>query len=188
MQSQNDNFGAANTTAPSVPANAAPANGAADWARMAHRALRGRYRLTVSAMLMASTAGVIGAWKLAGPSYRSDGMVRIASALPAVIKETDQNKPIPMFDSFIQAQQEMVTSRAVLDDAMQDPIWRNVPMQEKRPSIEEMAIRLKVEVKPRSENIRISFTDASAAMATAAVTSTINAYQNSYTRDHKQIE
>src|SRR3954451_16057344 len=71
-------------------AGAAAPNSAADWARMVHRALRGRYRLTVFLILLTGSMGAGIAWQLAGPLFRSEGMVRIASATPAVIKESDQ--------------------------------------------------------------------------------------------------
>src|ERR1700683_95739 len=90
-----------------------------DVARLILRALRGRYRLTLMLALLAGTIGAAIGWFWAGPLYRSEGMVRIASALPAVIQQTDQNQPIPMFESFMQAQQELVTSRNVLDKVAQ---------------------------------------------------------------------
>src|SRR3954463_1759999 len=165
MASQTEGVAGASTTGPSqataggavaaenlarngeAAGGAASPNSASDWARLVHRALRGRYRFTVLLVLLAAGIGTAIAWQLAGPLFRSEGMVRIASALPAVIKETDQNRPIPMFDSFIQAQQEMVTSRAVLEAAVQDEAWRTVPMTEKKPSVEDLAMRLKAEVK-----------------------------------------
>ena len=87
------------------------------WARIVHRALRGRYRTTAVIALAAASIGALGGWRWMGSYYRSEGMVRIASSLPPVIQETDQTRTIPMFDSFMQAQQEMVTSRTVLEES-----------------------------------------------------------------------
>src|SRR5689334_3452452 len=82
-------------------------NTAADWGRLIHRSLRGRYRLTVLLILLGGGIGASAAWQLAGPTFRSEGMVRIPQAAPGVIKDNDPSKNIAMFDSFMQAQQEM---------------------------------------------------------------------------------
>lgn len=156
--------------------------------RSVHRALRGRYRLTIAIASLMTVIGFSVGWEWVGLLYRSDGMVRIASALPPVVKQTDQNQPIPMFDSFIQAQQELITSRSVLEDAMRDEIWNTPSVAGGRLSVSELAAGLKVEVRGKSENLRISFTDTNPAISIAAVRSTIAAYQNAYMRDHAERE
>jgi Mrp family chromosome partitioning ATPase len=174
------------------PNAVAPAGGigvtSLDWARVLHRGLRGRYRLAIGLALVFAVVGATVGWRWAGPLYRSEGMVRIASAMPAVLQPTDQNQPIPMFESFIQAQQGVVTSRPVLEGALNDPIWNASGVAGRRPSIEEMSEKLKVEIRPRSENLRISYTDGSEAVATTAVTSTINSYQTVFETDHDRFE
>jgi Mrp family chromosome partitioning ATPase/glycosyltransferase involved in cell wall biosynthesis len=156
--------------------------------RMIYRALRGRYRLTLVLALIVGGAAAAAGWIWAGPLYLGDGMVRIASALPTVIQQTDQNQPIPMFESFMQAQQELVTSRFVLEKVEQDPIWNTPALSRNRPSIAALAAGLKVDVRPRSENLRISYVDHVAAVASSVVVSTIRAYQKVFEHDDQQIE
>ncbi len=159
-----------------------------DWTRQIHRALRGRYRITFVVTLLLSVVGFSLGWEWSGLLYRSEGMIRIASALPPVLKQTDQNQPIPMFDSFIQAQQELMTSRAVLEAATLDPLWSAKRLGGQKLAVEELAAGLKVDARNRSENIRISFTDPQPEVAVAAVRSTINAYQSAYLRDYAERE
>ena len=54
--------------------------------------------------------------------------------------------------------------------------------------MEDLASQLKVEVTPKSENLRISYTDRNPALASTAVASIITAYQKIYTRDHLRLE
>jgi Mrp family chromosome partitioning ATPase/glycosyltransferase involved in cell wall biosynthesis len=164
------------------------APGASDISRLIWRALRGRYQLTILLALVAAGAGAAAGWVWAGPLYLSDGMVRIASALPAVIQQTDQNQPIPMFESFMQAQQELVTSRFVLDKVVQDPAWESGGLRNHRPTIEALAGGLKVEVRPKSENLRITYTDPDPSVASSVVGSTIAAYQKVFEQDDQKLE
>src|SRR5688500_5645749 len=72
-----------------------------DFWRMSHRALRGRYRM---AALLAAVGAVVGmsfGSQLGQRLYTSVGLIRIASVLPQVMGETDQNRPMAMFDGFI---------------------------------------------------------------------------------------
>jgi Mrp family chromosome partitioning ATPase len=181
-----------NQTLPQRAASGASAptsvDGSWDVVRILSRTLRGRYRLTLILFLLATGIGAAAGWSWAGPLYRSDGMVRITSALPAVLQQTDQNQPIPMFESFMEAQQGLVTSRSLLEKATQDPIWNAKGMGNNRPSVSELAANLKVEVRSRSENLRISYVNPVAAVASAAVASTISAYQNAFAQENQKLE
>ena len=161
---------------------------AVDWARFVHRLLRGRYRITLIIVVVCAAGGALAGWHWTAPAYRADGMVRIASNLPAVIQETDQTRTIPMFDSLMQAQQEMVTSGPVMEEALKNPAWSAHGLGRRKLSVEELASQVKVEVRPKSENLRISCIDQNPAFASTAVASTILAYQKVYVRDHLKLE
>ncbi len=181
-----------NQTAPQRMASGAgaPTRGDGSWdiVRIVTRTLRGRYRLTLVLFVLASGMGAAAGWSWAGPLYRSDGMVRITSALPAVLQQTDQNQPIPMFDSFMEAQQGLVTSRSLLEKAMQDPIWEAKGIGNNRPSVSDLAANLKVEVRAKSENLHISYVNPVAAVASAAVSSTISAYQDAFVQENQKLD
>ena len=67
--------------------------------------------------------GAVIGWYSCGPVYRSEGLVRIASALPQVLEETDQNRPMAMFDAYLQSQQMLMGSRGLHELALQDDAW-----------------------------------------------------------------
>jgi Mrp family chromosome partitioning ATPase/capsular polysaccharide biosynthesis protein len=152
------------------------------------RTLRGRYRLTFILCMVAGAVGAGVGWFWAGPLYRSDGMVRISSVLPSANPQSEQNQPIPMFESFMESQQGLITSRSLLEKALQEPIWDQKGIGAKRPSVPDLAANLKVEVRGRSENLRIGYIDPSAAVASAVVESTIAAYQKVFVQANQELD
>jgi succinoglycan biosynthesis transport protein ExoP len=159
-----------------------------DFWRATHRALRGRYRL---ALLIAASGAAIGASAgamLGQRLYAATGLVRVASALPQVMRETDQNRPLPMFDGFIQAQREVMLSREVVEAARREEPWQQVSRTHRTPPEERFAANLKVETRPRSDHLQVTFTDQDPAVAAAAVQSIVAAYQTAFTRDQDRAE
>lgn len=149
--------------------------------------LRGRYLIAVGLGVVCGglLAGV--AWKFVKPVYHSEGLVRIAYTMPEVMTQTDQNAAMPQFDTFMLSQRLLITSRRVIDMAIQDPIWkatgRLVPATPDR----YFAEHLKVDIRPRSEFIEIAVQDENPGTAAAAVTSVINAYQQLYDDQDKHL-
>ncbi len=160
---------------------ARPAQGGQlDMAKAVHGALRGHYLLVIVLGLMGGGGGGWLGWKYVQPVYKSEGLVRIASALPIVEKETDQNKPLAMFDTFMQSQKLLISSQAIMQLALQDAIWRG-----KRPDPQLIVKNLLVDIKPRSEYIQISVADTDPSMAAAAVTLIINVYAQRYNEEDR---
>jgi succinoglycan biosynthesis transport protein ExoP len=153
-----------------------------------HRALRGRYPLAITLGLVTGLLAAAVVWRLYRPMYRSEGLVQIAYSLPEVFSETDQTKPVPMFDTYMQSQRLLMTSRRVIDMAIQDQVWsathRAVPAEPDR----FFATYLKVDVKPRSEYIEVSVTDPDPLIAANAVNSVITAYSDWYRDREKAAE
>jgi Mrp family chromosome partitioning ATPase len=154
--------------------------------RLIQRALRGRYPL---ALTLATAGGFAGAWaglNLGQRLYRADGLVRIASVVPQVMQETDQNRSIPMFDGYIQAQQQVMTSAQTVHAAMRESAWQNLGSTAKSP--EQFAASLQVEVRPKSDHLRVRFIDADPQVASAGVRAIIAAYQSAYDREQNQLD
>src|SRR3954447_14949302 len=91
--------------------------------RIVRRALIGRYRIACWLGAAGACVGAAAGWFASPPLYRSEGLVRIASVLPPVMEETDQNRPMAMFDAYLQSQQLLLTSRGLLEAAVADPTW-----------------------------------------------------------------
>lgn len=144
--------------------------------RQAHVALRGNYVWAV--LLGLVSGGVVGfaAWQLARPYYHSEALLKIAYTLPEVIQETDQNKPLAQFDTFMLSQRTVIGSQRILNNALMDPLWKTTKVAQPRDSVQYFSKNLKVETKPRSEYIQVSVTDYDPITTSTAVNSIINAY------------
>jgi succinoglycan biosynthesis transport protein ExoP len=153
---------------------------AADPWRQMRRALAGRFRLTVSLGMLIGSMGAIIGFYFSTPVYRSEGLVRISSVLPQALDETEQNRPMAMFDAYLQSQQMMIGSRGLLESAMQDQAWQGLAHNPSRGQMQTFANNLKVEFKPRTDYLRILYTDPDAQVAAAAVRSVVNAYEQAY--------
>jgi Mrp family chromosome partitioning ATPase/uncharacterized protein involved in exopolysaccharide biosynthesis len=156
---------------------------------MVHQALRGRYVLAIILGMITGGLGTAAGWKLGKPTYHSESLIRVAYSLPQVFERTDQNEPMgQMFDTFMQSQRLLITSRRVTDMALQDPVWKASGRQVPADPEEYFRDSLAVEVRPRSEYIAISVKDLDPATAAAAVTSIANAYAELYHGQEKQFE
>lgn len=156
--------------------------------RIVHRGLRGRYPLVIILGAVMGLAAAATGWRLTPSVYRSEGLVRIAYSLPEIFQETDQNRPMLMFDTFMQSQKLLMTSRRVIDMAIQDPVWKqyNRPVP---PNPDDFFIsNMKVDIGYRSEYISVSVTDRDPAVAAAGVTSVINSYATFYNELQASLE
>lgn len=159
-----------------------------DLARLIHTTLRGRYLLAIFLGLITGSAAAWTTARLVRPKYHSEALLRIAYTLPQVLQETDQNGPLAMFEAFITSQKILITSRRVVDLAIGDPIWKTAVREVPKYPDRYFAENLKVEIKPRSEFIQVSFTDPDPATAAAAVNATVKAYSQVYNTQDKQLE
>ncbi len=159
-----------------------------DFWRNAHRALRGRYRFAIGLAVVCAIAGAAIGSRFGQRIYSSTGLVRIASVRPQVLRATDQNTPMAMFDGFIQAQRDVMISREMIQSATQEETWKRAKRSGQAPTDEQFAAALKVETRPRSDHLKITFTDKDPAIAAAAVQSIIAAYQQTYVNEQDRVE
>ena len=152
--------------------------------------LRGRYLLAIGLGALLGGAGAVVSWRLGYPVYESMGLIRIANARPQVLNATDQNEPLPgvMFDTFMQSQKLLISSRRVVEVAVQDPIWKAMDRSVPQPSDKFFASSMKVDVRSRSEIIEVAVDDRDPQIACAAVTSVMNAFNDYYTNEEKRTE
>jgi capsular exopolysaccharide synthesis family protein len=158
--------------------------------RLIHRALRGRYTAAILLGIVFGGAAGAAAWRLGHPIYESQGLIRIANALPVVVTRNDINDPMPMlmFDTFLQSQKLLIGSRRMVDAAIQDPVWKAMGKTVPQPPDQFFATSMKVESRSRSEIIQVSVDDKDPGTAAAAVTSIVNAYSEYYNSEEKRTE
>jgi Mrp family chromosome partitioning ATPase/uncharacterized protein involved in exopolysaccharide biosynthesis len=148
---------------------------------MCRQALRGRYLVFVTLVLIGAAAGAAAGWKLGKPVYKSEGLVRIAAMTPPALLGTDTNSLMLMYDAFMRSQEQVIASRRIVEMAMQDGAWRGAGRGNMSPqAIASFGSELTVQRVAGTEHIKVSFTDEEPVAAAAGVTSVINAYQAAY--------
>jgi polysaccharide biosynthesis transport protein len=158
--------------------------------RIIHRALRGRYTLAVVMGIACGAAAGAAAWRLGHPIYESQGLIQIVNARPAVMPGSgaDMSMSTAEFDAFMQSQKLLISSRRVIDAAIQDPVWKAMGKTVPQPPDKFFADNLKVDVRSRTELIQVTVGDRDAGTAAAAVTSVINAFSDYYISEEKRNE
>lgn len=183
-----DPIGQVNPSPYAGPHSAEQAAGSFGFLQSLHLAFRGRYfRVIALGIVIGAACGFV-TWRLAKPIYHSEGLLKIAYTLPEVIQETDQNKPLAQFDTFMLSQRMIISSHRILDQAIMDPVWKTSGRQVPDSYDRYFAKNLKVDTKPRSEYIQISVTDYDPGTAAVAVNSIISAYYDYFTSLSKASE
>jgi succinoglycan biosynthesis transport protein ExoP len=152
-----------------------------------HSCLRGRYPAVILLGLLAGAAVAAVGWRFSEPSYRSEGLIQIKYVEPPVDPNFSDNGSTP-FDVFMQSQQTLITSRRVVDKALQEPAWFALRRPLTPQLLNGFATNLAVETKPRSEYLKITYTDPDPAVAAAAVRAVSNAYAEIYAADEQHIK
>lgn len=157
-----------------------------DFVQIIHRHLRGHYRLAAALALVGGMIGAIIGWHFNPPQYRSEGCVRIAYSLPLGAASSGQQMPMALFDAFIRSQQVEMTSRIVVDQAMDDPAWRAMGRAKTADEMKNFAENLSTDHQSSSDLLHIYFTDPDPQAAAAAVEAVINVYSKIF--DAQQAE
>jgi succinoglycan biosynthesis transport protein ExoP len=143
---------------------------------MVHRLLRGRYLAAfVLALVFALPFAYVG-FKLREPKYRSTGLVRIAPMLPKLVYDTEDNRLLPHFESYVQAQVMILSSRRVLNRAVANKELEAAGWPRGEAGIAALERSLEVKCPPRSEMITVSVRHTDKYLAKAAVNAVLGAF------------
>jgi len=145
-----------------------------------HRLLRHRYPYAIIFAIMGAVGCGLAGYYLVKPTYRSVGMVRYKPVLPRILYESEESSVMPMFDSYVESQAQLMGSQRVLDLAMQDEVWKSRGIVF---TVEKQALfrdNLEINKGKRSSIVSVLFTDPDPDMAQASVKTVINAYTRIY--------
>lgn len=146
--------------------------------RKLHRMLKGRYPLAIGCTLAGMVLlGALG-WVSAKRDYASTGIVQIRAYVPKILYQTEQAGVLPMFDSYLGAQEALIASRRVIDMAMGSEAWRKLGRGNSNQDIAQFMRQL--EIRRRGEMILITFRDEDADAAATATKAIIEAYELLY--------
>ena len=115
--------------------------------------------------------------------YTSTGLIYVRPVVPKILYDTERNRVLPMFDSFLASQVELIRSQRVIDMALNDESWRS----HGRPYTLETKARfrehLDVTRPPRTNLIVVAFEDPESAAAQAGVAAIIKAYEKLFVEE-----
>lgn len=152
--------------------------------RIVIQALRGRYLLTVALALAFAIAGGWVGYRFQRPSFRSEGLIRIAFSPRPLTTEGDETRQMSVFQEFLHTQVLALTSHSLVERAIRDPAWIAVGRDASSPNAAgAFARHLDVDHPPRTEHLRITFTDNDPVAAAAGVNASLAAYSELYGTD-----
>lgn len=81
-----------------------------------------RFKWTILAVFILMTVPVVvGIWTLVVPQYRVGAQVRVRPIIPRLVFKTDDNGPIPLYQSYLNTQVALMMSPAVLQRVLDTP-------------------------------------------------------------------
>jgi Mrp family chromosome partitioning ATPase/uncharacterized protein involved in exopolysaccharide biosynthesis len=151
--------------------------------KMIHSFFRGRYWLLFLLAAILTPLGVWGGFKLGITEYQSEGEMRILPVLPKVLKETETNGEIPMFDQFLDAEAATMRSQRVIENALSDAAaWKDWKWP--LPDNFDYKISQELVVTHQGEIISLTVTDQDPVAAQKAVQTIMKAYSDIYQETH----
>ena len=163
-----------------------------------------RRAIPLIVFVLVSAVLIAGVWLLIEPTYQARAEIRVRPIIPVLVFKTDQNGPIPFYDSFVNTQISVIRSEQVLQrvldqDEVQDTQWYKESLsnpneassqawherilaavrrirRDRRPHVERLREALSVLPRSETEIIDVSFTDASAEDAETIVDAVLEQY------------
>jgi polysaccharide biosynthesis transport protein len=149
------------------------------------RSLRGRmgWVITLSILAAGVFAGV--GYFMEKPLYKSEALIRIAYSLPPIIRETDQNAALPMFESYMRSQALRMSSRSVLEGALTD-LNGGAPVSSDE--LLDVAGNLDVAHAPGDEHLRVTYVDTDPLIAANVVQAVVKEFRIEYDAEDRKTQ
>ncbi|MEX0653264.1 MAG: hypothetical protein WD151_03980 [Phycisphaeraceae bacterium] len=148
--------------------------------------LRGRLHWAVLLALLLGAGGAVGGYLFIEPVYRSSGLVRISPDVRGVLPDSDVTEPIRHYDSYIDAQVDLMRSRQVIERALQQEAWQRLGRPSTGGYMRVFRNQLEIERSRGSQVAELKFYDMDPAAAAAGAASAILAYQDIYEQQKSQ--
>ncbi len=169
--------------------------------RVVIRQLRGRYRVVLPLALTLAVIGGVSGWVALKPLYTSAGLVRVAPTDDRLFG--DDNKVMPLFESFVQLQADYLRGRRVRDRAIADrpgpqgePSLRQLGWPAGDAGIAMLDKRLEVASRRGGQTVTVTVSHEDPRVAQRAVNAVLESYEEIFgeetgilqTRDERMLE
>lgn len=167
------------TVAPSVGVLGSPARPASesDPVRIVLRHLRGRIPIAVALGIVLAAAGAVVPWLVMGPVYEARGLIRVAPTGQVILFRVEDNLPLPHYDSFVNTQVSLITSRRILAAAMESPRIAEVDWPRGEEGVQRLRAGMRVIRARGAEIISVTLQDKDPRAAAAALNAVLEAYR-----------
>jgi Mrp family chromosome partitioning ATPase/uncharacterized protein involved in exopolysaccharide biosynthesis len=142
--------------------------------------LRNRVKLSVFLAILFAGAFAAGAWSVIPPKYESKGLVRIKPYIRPILPTGDQNGVLPQFDSYVEAQAQLLQVQRTIEYAMQLPQWQKLGRGSSSDAEAKFTDSLSVTHEKGSQDIEVKFADKNPDAAMTGVQTLLTAYQSLY--------
>jgi polysaccharide biosynthesis transport protein len=154
-----------------------------DPVQLIKRSLRGRLSILITLSLLFASIGAVVGYFAEKPKFVSEGLVQIAYALPPILRDTEQNSGLPMFDSYMGTEALRMTSRSVLESALTQLDGGTPPTPEMLAGVLD---NLEVEHASEDEHLKVTYEDTDPYQAAIVVQAVINAFRQQYEQDDRR--
>lgn len=144
---------------------------------MLHRYLRGRYPVALALAVIFAVPGAIVGYAAVKPTYSSTGIVRVAPTLPHLVYESADSRVPPMFDSFVSTEATTISSRRVLELALENEQLRSAGWPGGTDGLGRLIKNTKVNNRRGSELITVQVEHTEPRLAQFAVNAVLDAYE-----------
>src|SRR5207248_10610223 len=93
---------------------------------VARALLRNRVKTAVFLVMLFAGAFAASGWFALPPRFESKGEIRFKPYIRPILPGTDQNGVLPQFDSYVDAQAQLLQNQRTIEYAMQLPDWQKV--------------------------------------------------------------
>lgn len=153
---------------------------------LAHRLLRGRYRLAAITGGCLGLLGLVVGYLAVRPEYRAVGKILFTPTGTRLVHETDENRALPDFHAFVDKEANAITGRAVLEHATLDPALAKFDWPEGEKGVAALEGGIEVQ-RDSGQLVFVRYTDTNPRLAQAAVNAVIDAYAARYGESNDRV-
>lgn len=126
-----------------------------------------------------------GIWHLKERTYTARAKIVFSPTLPRILYKDESNGMMPMFDSYLRTQADMVMSYHVLRAALEDPYVKGLPLYKRPDAIDELRRSLDSRAVPGTHLVQISVTRENRIEAEKIGTAVVQAFKEYFNDSEK---